>query len=148
MFRLSRKRTLHKRGNRLCKRNDGITHTELNAVASIVADSKNGVDSSPSLTGLTKAGITGLTESQASYRQAIANASPEPSSLESLQAIIDALNTEAAAVSSLLPANIPVTAGPSAFIVSIYDTDKMPYTPPTVATTRAVNKQVVPQILG
>jgi hypothetical protein len=74
------------------------------AVAAIVAAAGNSADGTPSLDDLTELGITNLTAGQTAYQEAIADASPAPTTLAELQAIIDAVNTELAAVVAIVAA--------------------------------------------
>jgi hypothetical protein len=62
------------------------------AVAAIVAAASNPADGTPSLADLTALGITNLTAGQTAYEEAIADASPAPTTLAELQAIIDTVN--------------------------------------------------------
>ncbi len=59
----------------------------------VEASSNPAADGTPSLTDLTIYGITNTTGSQAEYEEAIADASPTPTTLEELQAVIDEVNT-------------------------------------------------------
>ena len=58
----------------------------------VEASSNPAADGTPSLAELTNIGITGITESQTYYEEAIADASPTPNTLEELQAIIQNAN--------------------------------------------------------
>ena len=64
------------------------------AIAAIVAAStKPAAGGTPSLTDLTAVGVTEVTEDQTTYEEAIADASPAPTTLAELQAIIDVVNS-------------------------------------------------------
>jgi uncharacterized protein (TIGR02145 family) len=63
------------------------------AVAAIVADANNpAAGGTPSLADLTAVGVTNLTGAQTVYEEAIADASPAPTTLAELQVFIDAVN--------------------------------------------------------
>lgn len=62
-------------------------------IAAIVADATNpAAYGTPSLADLAAVGVTDLTGTQVEYEEAIADASPAPTTLAELQAIIDAVN--------------------------------------------------------
>ncbi|MDG1810564.1 MAG: FISUMP domain-containing protein [Polaribacter sp.] len=58
----------------------------------VAAASKPASGNTPSIDALTALGIVNLTATQVAYEEAIANASPVPSSVLELQAIVDAVN--------------------------------------------------------
>ena len=67
-----------------CLRNTGQT------VSSVIADANfPASDGTPSLNDLEVIGLTGLSGSQTTYEEAIANASPQPTTLQELQTIIN-----------------------------------------------------------
>jgi hypothetical protein len=75
------------------------------AVAAIVAAATNPpADGTPSLADLAALGLANLTAAQTWYEKAIVWAVPVPTTLAELQAIIDALNTELAAVAAIVAA--------------------------------------------
>jgi hypothetical protein len=75
------------------------------AVAAIVAAATNpAVGGTPSLADLTALGITSLTASQTVYEEVIADAVPAPGTVSELQVIIDAVNTELAAIAAIVAA--------------------------------------------
>jgi uncharacterized protein (TIGR02145 family) len=75
------------------------------AVAAIVAAADNpAAGGTPSLADLTAVGITSLTAAQTVYEEAIADAATAPTTGAELQAIIDAANTELAAVAAIVAA--------------------------------------------
>jgi hypothetical protein len=77
----------------------------LAAVVAIVAAADNpAADGTPSLDDLNTVGIKNLTAGQIAYEELIADASPAPTTLAELQAIIDAVNTELAAVVAIVAA--------------------------------------------
>ena len=83
-----------------------ITGNSLNfyLLNEIVEESTNPpAEGTPSLEQIIAFGVTGLIESQAYYEEAIAEASPTPTKLEELQAVIDQVNTEVQ--TSILTAN-------------------------------------------
>ena len=65
-------------------------------IEKIVADSKSPVDGSPSIEDLSNAGIQNLIGDQNKYKVAIANASPEPTTLTEMQQIINDVNGDRA----------------------------------------------------
>ena len=65
-------------------------------IEKIVADSKSSVDGSPSIEDLSNAGIQNLIGDQNKYKVAIANASPEPTTLTEMQQIINDVNGDRA----------------------------------------------------
>ena len=93
-------------------------NAEIVAVAAIVAAANNpAAGGTPSLddlreVGLTEVGLTNVTAYQAAYEEAIAKASPVPTRLEELQAIIDDVNAEIVAVAAIVAAaNNPAAGG-------------------------------------
>ncbi|MCB9423217.1 MAG: hypothetical protein H6667_25700 [Ardenticatenaceae bacterium] len=74
--------------------NDGTDNdTEAERVATIVAASDSPADGAPNLTDLTNIGLVRLVNSSLSdYEEAFANASPSPTTLAELQAIVDGVN--------------------------------------------------------
>jgi hypothetical protein len=75
------------------------------AVAAIVAAATNpAAGGTPSLADLTAVGITSLTASQTVYEEVIADAVPAPGTVLELQVIVDAVNTELAAIAAIVAA--------------------------------------------
>ncbi|WP_172435810.1 Ig-like domain-containing protein [Sediminicola luteus] len=75
----------------------------VNQIAEIVANSNDPADGNPSITDLGNAGATNLVPSnEGAYEEAIASASPAPSTLSQLQEIIDSVNASQAAIAEVL----------------------------------------------
>jgi uncharacterized protein (TIGR02145 family) len=82
------------------------------AVATIVDSADNpAAGGTPSLVALTTLGLTNVTAAQTAYEVAIADATPVPATLAELQVIIDAVNTETAAVAAIVAAATNPAAG-------------------------------------
>ena len=80
----------------------------LNITANATNPASNGV---PSLDQLTNIGITNTIGSQAEYEEAIADASPTPTTLEELQAVIDEVNTDIQILNITANATNPASNG-------------------------------------
>jgi hypothetical protein len=81
-------------------------------ISSIVAESNNpAVGGSPSLVDLTEAGIINLLVNQTDYEEAIADATPVPTTLADLQVIINTVNTEAEVATILSVSSNPAAGG-------------------------------------
>ena len=78
-----------------CVKDQNIPYVE-ELIEKIVADSKSPVDGSPSIEDLSNAGIQNLIGDQNKYKVAIANASPEPTTLTEMQQIINDVNGDRA----------------------------------------------------
>ncbi len=63
------------------------------ASVSLIKDCNDPADGSPSLDDMSTIGLVDLTSSQSEYEVAIANASPQPTTLAELQAIINTINS-------------------------------------------------------
>ena len=106
------------------------TENEKIAVAAIVAASDSPADGTPSIAELQAVGVLNIAAGvQATLEEGIADASPAPTTLAGLQAVIDLVNALP------LPGDITLTAGQNAFIASIYDTNYLPYTAPGAGVT-------------
>ena len=87
-------------------------NTEIAAFAAILASATNPASGgTPSLVDLTTAGLINITAAQTAYEVAIADAAPAPTTLAELQVIIDAVNTETAAVAAIVAAATNPAAG-------------------------------------
>jgi hypothetical protein len=90
------------------------------AVATIVDSADNpAAGGTPSLVALTTLGLTNVTAAQEAYEIAIAVAAPAPTTLAELQVIIDAVNTETAAVAAIVAAADNPAAGGTPSLVAL-----------------------------
>lgn len=106
-----------------CLQNTGQTISSVLADAQFPANGGN-----PSLNDLEVIGLVNLTSNQESYEEAIANASPQPTTLEELQTLINNTNNISQFIT---PSNIILQQTDIFKILSMYDNDYSPFSLPT-----------------
>ncbi len=76
-----------------CGKNEVTEDPSPSALTSLINDCNDPADGSPSLEDMSAIGLVDLTSSQNEYEVAIANASPQPTTLAELQTIINTINS-------------------------------------------------------